>query len=638
MTGAVAGQGLMGYSELEQVAEGLRQRCYARAFVVVDQSTGNRVAYVNADVACLFDSVHQTVVQRLQGMFDGVYTEANIMLTATHNHNSCGGSSWDFIYTLATNGFRRNTFEAEVAGIIEAIAQAHDRLAPGTITLGREQLHNASANRSRGAFDRNPEPDKAAFPDAIDPMVTVLRFRQGGRDVGAITWFATHGTSLTDRNRYISCDNKGYASYLWEHDTVGVRYLDGPAEFVAAFSQTNAGDMTPNLDLVKMHPTGPTQDNVANNRIIGERQFDAGRSAFDTSSTMSTVGVSTAFTYIDMGNQMIDGRFTPDGKPARTTPAMTGVSTLATSTEDNWNSQLSFLQEGTLNPLVVAFGGVDTPVPQWIRDAQWPKLVALPAGLMPPAPWAPEVIPLQIVRIGDLVIAGGPAEFTIVAGLRIRQVVARELGVPIENVLTQGYTNSYVEYCTTPEEYDAQMYEGGSTMYGRWSLCAYMQTFAGLAAAIRSDTRPARGPAPLDKSGFQPDLLPPVPPDAPQPGTAFGDVTVAPQPTYATGDTVTVEFVGGHPNNDFRRNSTYLEVQQYTAGGWVRIADDNSYETTFHWERPNGSDNQSTVRIIWAVPPSTTAGRYRIEHYGAWRDNSGRIAPYTGTSPEFTIG
>lgn len=40
MTGAIAGQGMMGYSDTEQVAGGLRQRCWARAYVIVDAATG----------------------------------------------------------------------------------------------------------------------------------------------------------------------------------------------------------------------------------------------------------------------------------------------------------------------------------------------------------------------------------------------------------------------------------------------------------------------------------------------------------------------------------------------------------------------------------------------------------------------
>ena len=73
-----------------------------------------------------------------------------------------------------------------------------------------------SANRSPVAFARNPEADRAFFPDGIDPQTTLLRVDRDGTPVAAINWFATHGTSMTNHNQLISGDNKGYASYLFE--------------------------------------------------------------------------------------------------------------------------------------------------------------------------------------------------------------------------------------------------------------------------------------------------------------------------------------------------------------------------------------------------------------------------------------
>lgn len=496
MTGAPAGQGMMGYSELDQITTGLLTRCYARAYIIVDQTTGGRVAFVNTDNACLFQSVHLAVMTELAKRFGDTYTERNVNLNATHNHNSCGGTAREYAYSLAAKGFQQNSTDAEVNGIVAAIANAHDRLAPGTIMLGHGELHDASANRSRVAFDLNPPEDKAEFPEGIDPKVTVLRLRQGGKDVGAITWFATHGTSLTDRNTLISADNKGYASYRWEHDEMGGRYLDGQPGFIAAFPQTNPGDMTPNLAVRPWHPSGPTEDNRLNCTLIGERQYQAGRTAFASAQAMSKGGVDSVIRYVNMADTAIDGSYTPDGKPARTSPAMMGASAVATSSEDNWNTQIPFLHEGDTNPMVAALGGIDAPIEQWMRDVQAPKLAIVPLGILPPRPWVPQVLPIQIMRIGDLVLASGPAEFTIVSGLRVRRVVAGALGVPVENVLMQGYANGYSGYVTTPEEYVSQQYEGGETLYGRWTLSAYMQEFDRLARAVAARTDLGRGPAP----------------------------------------------------------------------------------------------------------------------------------------------
>ena len=93
ITGAPAGQGMMGYAEQDQVTTGLLTRCWSRAYIIVDQVTGDRIAFVNTDNACLFQSVQLEVLRRLAGRFGNLYTERNVNLNATHNHNSCGGTA-----------------------------------------------------------------------------------------------------------------------------------------------------------------------------------------------------------------------------------------------------------------------------------------------------------------------------------------------------------------------------------------------------------------------------------------------------------------------------------------------------------------------------------------------------------------
>lgn len=78
VTGAVAGQGMMGYSNPEQVAAGLLQRCWARAYIIVDPATGQRVVFLTADLACLFQSHHMGLMVKLRNRFGSLYTESNV--------------------------------------------------------------------------------------------------------------------------------------------------------------------------------------------------------------------------------------------------------------------------------------------------------------------------------------------------------------------------------------------------------------------------------------------------------------------------------------------------------------------------------------------------------------------------------
>ncbi|MGC4935094.1 neutral/alkaline non-lysosomal ceramidase N-terminal domain-containing protein [Gordonia sp. DT30] len=635
ITGAIAGQGMMGYSDLSQVASGLLQRVWARAYIIADAATGKRVAFVNADLACIFESHRVGVMKALAERFGNIYTQENVNLNATHNHNSCGGTAWDYAYILAALGHQENSYRAEVDGIVEAITAAHHSLAPGTLELGHSDLHDASANRSLEAFVRNPAADQKHFPDHIDPQVTSLRLRQSGSVIGEITWFATHGTSLTDANTLISSDNKGFASYLAESADPAV---------VAAFPQTNAGDMTPNLWVRKMHPGGPTGDHRTNRAMIGERQYRAGQRAFAASRPV-TGGLSYAYRFIDLADVPIDGHYTPDGKPARTTPAIMGAGAAATSTEDNTRSQLSFLHEGMVLPFARALG-VDTTAtpPAWATAIQAPKLDLFPLGYLPPRPWIQQVLPIQLIRIGDLVLAGGPAEYTIVAGLRIRRVVADALGVPLENVLMQGYSNAYSQYVTTPEEYLSQQYEGGETLFGRYTLCAYMQEFDRLARAMATGRRLAPGPVPTDTSGAQPELLTPVPADSPVRGTTFGAVTTAPKPRYTAGQTATVSFSGAHPSNRVHRVAAdgsrpgdgYYVIERFDGGRWVTAEDDDGPSGELDWKRPDGQASASVITISWRIPQGTK-GRHRIRYFGDAKSASGRLTTITGVSPAFDV-
>jgi neutral ceramidase len=274
VTGEAVGCGMLGYGKADQVSAGLHTRQRSRAFVIVDAATGARVVISVSELPLMFDSVHREVLRRVTERYGDTYTDANVMLTVTHTHSGPGGYSHHHVYNATTHGFHPKTFQAVVSGIVEAIVRAHDDVAPARLTLAHGELSNASVNRSPQAFARNPEQDRRFFPDAIDPQTTVLRIDRGDETVGAINWFATHGTSMTNRNCLISADNKGYAAYYWERVVEGVDYLaDAPPAMVAAFAQTNSGDMSPNLD--GGPGRGPTDDEVENTRIIGRRQSDA---------------------------------------------------------------------------------------------------------------------------------------------------------------------------------------------------------------------------------------------------------------------------------------------------------------------------------------------------------------------------
>ena len=152
-----------------------------------------------------------------------------------------------------------------VDGIVRSIRRAHNSLAPGKILFNTGNLFHASANRSREAYQSNEDADSYDYD--IDPLMQVMRLERLGKPAGVIAWFATHGVSYPKTNTLLSSDNKGFAAWLFEQHA---RAAFNTPDFVAAFPQTNAGDMTPNLNL---DGTGPGSDPEENARIIGFRQY-----------------------------------------------------------------------------------------------------------------------------------------------------------------------------------------------------------------------------------------------------------------------------------------------------------------------------------------------------------------------------
>ena len=89
-----------------------------------------------------------------------------------------------------------------------------------------------------------------------------------------------------------------------------------------------------------------------------------------------------------------------------------------------------------------------------------------------PFDWTPEIMPTQMMEVGNIVIVGLPAEFTTMAGRRIREdvmAVYAERGRKV-HVILAGLANTYSNYVATFEEYQIQRYEGGSTLFGPYTL------------------------------------------------------------------------------------------------------------------------------------------------------------------------
>jgi len=73
-----------------------------------------------------------------------------------------------------------------------------------------------------------------------------------------------------------------------------------------------------------------------------------------------------------------------------------------------------------------------------------------------PYQWQPKIVSTQVAMIGNVVIAGVPAEFTTMSGRRLREAIKKVMSDTSDDetsVIVAGLCNSYSDYVTTPEEY-----------------------------------------------------------------------------------------------------------------------------------------------------------------------------------------
>ena len=143
---------------------------------------------------------------------------------------------------------------------------------------------------------------------------------------------------MNSPQRLISGDNKGYAAYAVEQRH-GTRYTGKP-EFVAAFAQSNAGDVTPNLNL---NSTGPGKTDIESTRIIGARQARAAEKLLAQAGEPLHGPIAFCHRFVDFSRLVVADAFTGAGEQ-RTCPSAFGYSFAAGSAEDGGGHPL--FQEG----------------------------------------------------------------------------------------------------------------------------------------------------------------------------------------------------------------------------------------------------------------------------------------------------
>jgi neutral ceramidase len=653
MTGPVYDGVMMGYAEEGQKSRGIHLRQYARAFVILHKGSGKRVAMVVIDAWSATIALKREVVRRLQserGIAHDLFSTDNVLISGQHTHAGPGGFSEYELYNMTIGGFDERCFESHAAGVVEAIKRANRHLVDGDILVAKGILANCGKNRSIEAYRQN-QGVKPGDKNTTDRAMLLLKFVSSrGREIGTLNWYAIHPTSMAQENEFISGDNKGYASYLMERDH-GTDPYTPLNTYVAAFCNANCGDVSGNL-----RPPKPSE--------YLDHTYKYGRMQYDKAVQLAGMARKRLAGAVDYRHAFIPIAAIHDKSGRRLTwPACYGISFARGSSVDGVPSiHIPGIEEGitiddpraldiTLRALIrqflalAKFEGTHPAVSEEVRLGQGKKPIIFGPGLFDP-PLAPPVLPIQLLRIGPILVAALPAEISTMAGRRLREalleVFRQDPSQTISEVMVTPNSNAYSGYVTTREEYDVQHYEGASTLYGPNTARAYRQEFARLAEAMRDQRPVAPGPTP-------PNLLPTAEkkklehPSGSKPAFSthqFGDITTPPKEQYHLGETVLVSFIVADPFIDKKTSETFMSVLKNVgtaaAPRWQQRYSDRDACTFVRWTRYILDSFHLTA--VWEIPKDAAPGQYKIRHHGYFkRSPRGSTGSFVSTTPAFEV-
>lgn len=587
--------------------DGHQTRLRAHAIVIEDAS-GEVVALVTADLAWSSTIVRWKVAERVVERC-GIPLD-RIMLAGTHTHTGPSGfSSWALFNEqfFSSAGYDPVLVSFLVDRISGAIESAYQGMIPARLAIEQVTVDDLTRNRSIKAHRSNY--DVPSDSPGIDPRLTVLRIdAKDGTPIAAFCVFAGHPTVVGPRRQLWHADVFGIASHEVRRH---IEAETGAANFVVAIANGSEADVSFNWKTEGCYlcPGLPAEQGhemaVCYGRLLAERIECAWARA-------EPAGTGTTSIASRLERRSLPKARLAFGETLAKEPRV-GVSAIG-GTEEGYSifHTLCLSREGQRS----WFPSQDHGAKSFAFGPIQPLLVNRNR--------APTFIPIQVIRIKTGIktyyLLALPFELTTQNAVRLRRYVVQVLAaegesVTAKQILVVSAANDYCLYCATADEYDAQHYEGGFTLYGPRTAQFLAEQSAHVAAAlVRDDPRPA-----LQGYSFRPGRVSApsraVPEEPTGPIQPIARCLDAPQPI---GGRVAMSWLG-LPRDRIQIDQGWLvrvEVER-DDGSWEKLVTKDGPENDlgFHFEVCLLCDAhpRSRWQVTWNVPTDVDRSRrYRF--------------------------
>src|SRR3954452_8846856 len=626
---------MMGWVRSDAVITGQHTRLWAR--VVVLRQGDRKVALVTEDLNGIPGGMLAAAADLDR---DIGFSEENVLDSASHTH-AAPTSFYNFSTYNSVFMTLRSPTDFDLSGTLDpqlytfmvkqlalAIRRADANVGPGQAGWGDTRIDDLTQNRSIEAhlFDHgihlpygkgNADMDPLGRLHTIDPDANVLRVdkRIGRRyaPVGMWSTFANHGTVNKFQFDVFNEDHHGAAIHDSEDAMRRAGRVPASQDVVNAYGNSDEGDMSSGL--VRSGPAAADW--------VGQQEAKAFMYAWSQAGRHMQRSVALDRRWTRM---CFCGQDTPAGPVAD--KGAFGMAEFTGSEEGR--GPLFDITREPFEGDALPVGGSHVPV---VSDQTG---VGGPQGDKAQAPIPldiPKAVPLMTLRIGDRIVASIPGEMTEEMGKRVRAAVTKAAaGSGVTATVISGLANEYADYFTTPEEFDAQHYEGAATVYGRASSVALQQVLVQLAGAMAGG-KPAPGAYPFDpENGVKADA-PPF-----STGAASGSPVAQPQVSAARLSHPTFAWHGGERGFDRPVGSPFVLVQRLVtvkAGSTAKKRKRHrraahsarkrkrraAPRTVRRWETVDSDlglnilwtvDKDGLYRAEWEVPLDAPAGAYRF--------------------------
>ena len=542
------GRNFDGYVRPDILATGVATRLWARTLLV--KRGPRKIALVSVDLVGALGDMHRALANRVANL--GL-TENTILLMGSHTHS---GPDM-MINTTSTPTIEAGNPSADVkAFLVQQIAlsvrRAYANLQPAAIGWSSVLIPNASDNRSLEAHLANfgidapphtktPADDPKGPLDAVDPVLGLLRIDavKGSHTVPMAAWFrfSAHDTAFPPANDLYTSDWSGISEWRFETELA----TQGYPGVVALFANGDEGDMVSRNDSYNPYATADSESKkIANGMLVAWAKAGTHMTRQPALDVRTAVICFCGQTFKDQNGS--ERQVASQG--------FMGASFLGGAQNGPSIFYQPLQTEGKRRPKELAD-------PVWGR-----KILAFPVPY-------PTVVPLSEVRIGDAIIASVPGEPSIEVGRRIQAAMARSGATPAHGIhftVVVGLAQEYTGYYTTPEEYDKQFYEGGHTVFGKWSSDLVIQAHGDLTRRLlhgEPDPTPG-GSLPSSNIGQAPALT--------GDGGAAGSIAEQPQPKVERMRVVSVRWTGGAAGKDRPLGGPFITLERRGGTGQTMAA------------------------------------------------------------------